>query len=43
MSVVGWVEIVWRYPVKSMPGEALPGAVVAEAMIRAGNAVEILD
>lgn len=24
MSVVGWVESVWRYPVKSMRGEALP-------------------
>ena len=28
MTVVGRLESVWRYPVKSMPGESLPEAYV---------------
>src|SRR3954447_24820985 len=28
MKVVGGLESVWRYPVKSMPGESLPEAYV---------------
>ena len=61
MSVIGQVESVSRYPVKSMRGEELPeifvgfvarghdgttgvyGAVLAEGMIRPGDAVDTLD
>ena len=31
MTVVGRIESVWRYPVKSMPGESLPEAYVSFA------------
>jgi hypothetical protein len=31
VKVVGRLESVWRYPVKSMPGEALPEAYVSFA------------
>ena len=31
MKVVGQIESVWRYPVKSMPGESLPEAYVSFA------------
>ena len=31
MKVVGRLESVWRYPVKSMPGESLPEAYVSFA------------
>ena len=31
MTVVGRLESVWRYPVKSMPGESLPEAYVSFA------------
>ena len=35
MKVVGRLESVWRYPVKSMPGESLPEAYVGFAGVLA--------
>ena len=42
MKVVGRIESVWRYPVKSMPGESLPEgwSVESIAISDAGEACE---
>ena len=34
MNVVGTVDSLWRYPIKSMAGEALPEAFVDYAGVR---------
>ena len=38
MSLVGKVESLWRYPIKSMRGEELE-----EAFVRAGQAIHLVD
>jgi uncharacterized protein YcbX len=46
---IGTVEILWRYPVKSMRGEGLSeafigfyAAVLVEGRVRPGDAIEVL-
>ena len=46
MKIVGRVESLWRYPVKSMRGEVVYGEVLVDGTIRrfgAGHAVTLLE
>jgi uncharacterized protein YcbX len=43
MNVVGTVESLWRYPIKSMAGEALPKAFVGYAGIYGDRIYAVLD